>query len=74
MAGDYYCALCEREFFLEEGGNRPPCPTCGQTESVQSVDSFALVNDIRRQWFAVFAVLFLAGAAFALYQWTASTP
>ena len=73
MPGDYYCAHCEREFVVDEGedgGDRPPCPTCAQTESVYSVDTFSLVRDIRRQWIVVFAILFLAGAGFALYQWT----
>jgi transposase-like protein len=74
MSGEYYCAHCEREFVVEEGGkdrgDRPPCPKCGQTESVQSADTFALVGDIRRQWFVVFAILFLAGAGYVLYQWT----
>ena len=73
MSGDYYCAHCEDEFVVEEGeggGDRPPCPKCGQTESVQSVDTSALVRDIRRQWFVVLAVLFLVGAGLVLYQWT----
>ena len=28
-----------------------------------------LVSDIRQQWYGVFALLALAGAAFATYQW-----
>ncbi|MEM8606010.1 MAG: hypothetical protein AAGF92_02845 [Myxococcota bacterium] len=71
MAGDYHCAFCETEFHQEDGDDDPNCPTCGQTESVKPVDDFALVSDIRRQWYAVFAVLFVAGAAFAAYQWLA---
>ena len=73
MSGDYYCAHCEHEFVVDEGkdeGDRPPCPTCGQTESVHSVDTFSLVRDIRRQWIVVFVILFLAGVGIALYQWT----
>ena len=73
MLGDYYCAHCEREFVVEEredGGERPPCPKCGQTQSVLPVNTFALGKDIRRQWFVVFAILFLAGAGYVLYQWT----
>lgn len=74
MAGDYYCAFCEAQFHDEVGGTDARCPTCGQTESVKSVDNFALVSDIRRQWYVVFAILFVAGAAFALYQWSAASP
>jgi hypothetical protein len=70
MSRNYHCAYCERDFTSDGNDDQPACPTCGQTESVQSLDSLALIKDIRRQWFVVFAVLFLAGAAFALYQWT----
>ena len=74
MAGDLYCAYCESQFHGEDGDARPRCPSCGQTESVKPVDDFALVSDIRRQWYAVFALLFIAGAAFAAYQWFAASP
>ena len=74
MAGDYYCAYCEAQFHEREGGPHARCPTCGQTDSVKPVDDFALVSDIRRQWYAVFAVLVAAGAAFVLYQWLGTAP
>ena len=77
MSGNNYCVYCEREFVVDEGedgGDRPPCPKCSQTESVQSVDTFGLVRDIRRQWIVVFAILFLAGAGYVLYQWVHSGP
>lgn len=69
MPKEYQCAYCEAAFASDAAGPTPACPTCGQTESVRAVDSAALVGEIRRQWFAVFAVLFAAGAAFAAYQW-----
>lgn len=74
MAGDYHCAFCEAQFHDEDAGAEPRCPTCGQSDSVKVVDNFALVSDIRRQWYGVFAVLFAAGAVFVLYQWLASSP
>ncbi|MDH3201457.1 MAG: hypothetical protein OEM15_11250 [Myxococcales bacterium] len=69
MSGDYYCAHCEYEFVVEDGGDQPMCPKCGQTESVRSVDTFGLVRDIWRQWLVVLAILLLAGVGFVLYQW-----
>jgi hypothetical protein len=74
MSGDYYCAHCEYEFVVGDGSDQPPCPKCGQTESVRSVDTFGLVRTIWRQWLVAFAILFFAGVGFVLYQWTLGGP
>lgn len=70
---DYFCAHCELEFVSEESNDGTPCPRCGQTESVRSVDTSALIRDIKRQWFVVFGMLLLAGVGFVLYQWMKRT-
>jgi predicted RNA-binding Zn-ribbon protein involved in translation (DUF1610 family) len=71
---DYLCAHCELEFVSEEkSSDGTPCPRCGQTESVRSVDTSALIRDIRRQWYVVFGILLLAAVGFILYQWMKRT-
>ncbi len=65
--GVYHCAHCEEEFAIQDAGERPPCPRCGQTESVRRMNP-DLIMEIRRQWFVVFGLLFVAGLAFVAFQ------
>ena len=39
-----------------------------RTEAVQPADTSALQSDIWRQWLVVFAVLFIAGIAYMVYE------
>ncbi len=38
------------------------------------MDTFGLVRTIWRQWLVAFAILFLAGVGFVLYQWILGGP
>jgi hypothetical protein len=52
----------------EEEGHDPRCPKCGRTEAVEPADDSALQSDIWRQWLVVFALLFIAGIAYVLFE------
>ena len=51
-------------------------PTSSQPPSTPTPDhpddEVDLISDIRRQWYVVFGILFLAGAAYAIYEWMGS--
>ena len=64
----YVCADCDQEFTLEDPGDDPRCPRCTRTEAVEPADTSALQSDIWRQWLVVFALLFIAGIAYLLYE------
>jgi predicted RNA-binding Zn-ribbon protein involved in translation (DUF1610 family) len=68
MAASYICADCNHEFSLEEAGDDPRCPKCGRTEAVEPADTSALQSDIWRQWLVVFALLFIAGIAYVIFE------
>ena len=74
MTGDYYCAYCEARVAPTGEDSELRCPACGQKESVKPLDDFALVSDIRRQWYVVFALLFAAGIAVDAYEWFGTGP
>ena len=46
-------------------GSQPPSSSTPEHPD----DEVELISDIRRQWYVVFAILFLAGAAYAIYEW-----
>ena len=64
----YVCADCNQEFTLETPEDDPRCPKCTRTEAVEPADTSALQSDIWRQWLVVFALLFIAGIAYLLYE------
>ncbi len=67
-AANYVCADCDREFVPAGSGDDPRCPTCGRTEAVQPAEGSALQSDIWRQWLVVFALLFIAGVAYVVFE------
>ena len=68
IATRYSCADCEHDFTLQNQGDDPRCPVCSRTEAVEPADSSALQSDIWRQWLVVFALLFIAGIAYVVYE------
>jgi hypothetical protein len=68
MTATYICADCNREFVLETAGDDPRCPQCSRTEAVEPADGSALQSDIWRQWLAVFALLFIAGVVYVVFE------
>jgi hypothetical protein len=68
VSSTYVCADCDHEFTLETATDDPRCPKCMRTEAVQPADTSALQSDIWRQWLVVFAVLFIAGIAYMVYE------
>mgnify|MGYP001811887229 FL=1 len=68
MAETYRCADCDLEFVPEDAGDDPRCPSCIRTEAVEPADTSALQSDIWRQWLVVFAVLFIAGIAYVIFE------
>jgi predicted RNA-binding Zn-ribbon protein involved in translation (DUF1610 family) len=68
MGASYICADCDLEFVAEEEGDDPRCPKCGRTEAVEPSDTSTLQSDIWRQWLVVFALLFIAGIAYVLFE------
>jgi hypothetical protein len=68
VATRYVCADCDHEFTLEDGESDPRCPMCSRTEAVEPADTSALQSDIWRQWLVVFALLFIAGIAYMVYE------
>jgi hypothetical protein len=68
MSVSYFCADCDDEFVPEEAGDDPRCPTCSRTEAVEPADDSALQSDIWRQWLFVFALLFIAGIAYVVFE------
>jgi len=68
MGERYFCADCEHDFIPTEGGDDPRCPKCARTEAVEPADVSPLQSDIWRQWLFVFALLFVAGIAYVLFE------
>ena len=68
MSANYICADCDHEFVPEEAGDDPRCPKCSRTEAVEPADDSALQSDIWRQWLVVFALLFIAGIAYMVFE------
>ena len=68
MGATYVCADCDHEFTPAKEGDDPRCPKCSRTEAVEPSDTSALQSDIWRQWLVVFALLFLAGVAYLVYE------
>jgi hypothetical protein len=68
MSVSYFCADCDHEFVPEKAGDDPRCPTCSRTEAVEPADDSALQSDIWRQWLFVFALLFIAGIAYVVFE------
>lgn len=68
VSTSYLCADCDLEFTPQDEGDDPRCPKCGRTEAVEPADTSALQSDIWRQWLVVFALLFLAGIAYVVYE------
>ena len=64
----YFCADCDHEFVPEEAGDDARCPKCSRTEAVEPADHSALQSDIWRQWLVVFALLFIAGIAYMVFE------
>lgn len=64
----YVCADCTREFTTEDPSDDPRCPQCSRTEAVEPADTASLQSDIWRQWLVVFAILFIAGVAYMVYE------
>jgi hypothetical protein len=64
----YVCADCDHEFTPEDEGDDPRCPECKRTEAVEPADASALQSDIWRQWLVVFALLFIAGIFYLVYE------
>ena len=52
----------------EEAGDDPRCPKCSRTEAVEPADDSALKADSWRQWLVVFALLFIAGIAYVVFE------
>ena len=68
MTERYICADCDYEFVPESQGDDPRCPSCSRTEAVEPADTSALQSDIWRQWLVVFALLFIAGILYVVYE------
>lgn len=68
MSTLYNCADCEHQFSVYEASDDSRCPRCGRTEAVEPADDSPLQSDIWRQWLIVFAVLFIAGIAYLVYE------
>jgi len=68
VSASYICADCEHEFVPDEAGDDPRCPKCSRTEAVEPADDSALQSDIWRQWLVVFALLFIAGIAYVVFE------
>lgn len=68
MPSKYVCADCGLEFNPEASGDDPRCPSCTRTEALEPADTSALQHDIWRQWLVVFALLFIAGIVYMVYQ------
>ncbi|MGB5681441.1 MAG: hypothetical protein WBM47_06290 [Polyangiales bacterium] len=68
MSASYICADCDYEFTPEDAGDDPRCPKCTRTEAVEPADASALQSDIWRQWLFVFALLFIAGILYMVYE------
>jgi tRNA(Ile2) C34 agmatinyltransferase TiaS len=68
MSASYVCADCDQEFVPKAGGDDLRCPKCGRTEAVEPADDSALQSDIWRQWLVVFALLFIAGIAYLVFE------
>ena len=68
MTTSYVCADCDLEFASEDTDDDPRCPQCTRTEAVGPADATALQSDIWRQWLVVFALLFVAGIAYLVYE------
>ena len=64
----YVCADCNLEFTPHAHDDDPRCPQCTRTEAVEPGDTSALQSDIWRQWLVVFALLFIAGIAYMVYE------
>ncbi|MBW2224986.1 MAG: hypothetical protein JRF54_12370 [Deltaproteobacteria bacterium] len=63
MSANYVCADCDYQFALSEAGDDPRCPKC-----MEPADDSALQSDIWRQWLFVFALLFVAGIAYVVFE------
>ena len=68
MANIYVCRDCNQEFMPAQLGDDPRCPRCTRTEAVEPADTSALQSDIWRQWLVVFALLFIAGIAYVIFE------
>ena len=68
MSDRYRCADCDLEFVPKYEGNDPRCPSCTRTEAMAPADGSALQSDIWRQWLLVFALLFIAGIAYLVFE------
>jgi hypothetical protein len=68
MPDSYVCADCDLEFTPHANDDDPRCPSCTRTEAVEPADTSALQSDIWRQWLIVFALLFIAGIAYMVYE------
>jgi len=68
MSDRYRCADCDLEFVPKYAGNDPRCPSCTRTEAMEPADGSALQSDIWRQWLLVFALLFIAGIAYLVFE------
>jgi len=68
MESSYFCADCDHTFVPGDEGDDPRCPKCSRTEAVEPADVSALQSDIWRQWLFVFALLFVAGIAYLLFE------
>jgi ribosomal protein S27E len=68
MPASYICADCDHEFVPEEAGSDPRCPKCMRTEAVEPAGGSTLQSDIWRQWLFVFALLFIAGIAYVIFE------
>ncbi len=64
----YVCADCNLEVTPDANDDDPRCPRCTRTEAVEPADTSALQSDIWRQWLIVFALLFIAGIAYMVYE------
>lgn len=68
MSTHYVCADCDYEFTPADAGHDPRCPNCTRTEAVEPADASALQSDIWRQWLVVFALLFIAGILYMVFE------
>jgi len=75
MSTKYFCAHCDKEFFLEEAAEHPRCPRCMRKGGVEPVKQLGAQTDrANRPWLLIAAlVIGVAGIGYGVYRSTRVT-
>lgn len=68
MSETLICSRCQHGFIVKDGAGKTSCPKCGRSDAVEETEATELMNEIGRQWLGVFALLFVVGLLYAVFE------